>query len=119
MDLYKQLGKCPYCEDGVIEVRPIIVQGKKVKLYACSNAQWHFEFDMCELSEDATCSYRIFSNQLSRWNKKSLSEKEIRTLLIDQQLKVSLYSPKSKQSYDKWVIPDQEYGLSVLWDETV
>lgn len=119
MSAFKSLGRCPCCEDGYIEVRPIVVQGKKVKLYACSNAQWHFEFDMCELREDATCGYRIFSNQLARWHKKSLSEKEIRTLLSEQQLKVELFSPKSKQSYEKWVVIDAEYGVKVLFDEDV
>jgi len=29
------LGKCPYCNDGAIEVRDKEVNGKKVKLYAC------------------------------------------------------------------------------------
>lgn len=32
------LGKCPYCDDGEIEVRKKDVRGKKVELYACSNA---------------------------------------------------------------------------------
>ena len=30
------LGKCPFCDDGQIEVRDKEVSGKKVKLYACS-----------------------------------------------------------------------------------
>ena len=34
------LGKCPYCNDGQIEIRKKEVRGKKVELYACSNASW-------------------------------------------------------------------------------
>lgn len=37
------LGKCPYCDDGEIEVRKKDVRGKKVELYACSNASWTTE----------------------------------------------------------------------------
>ena len=46
----KLLGKCPYCEDGKIEVRAIQVDAKPLKLYACSNAHWHFENDFAELT---------------------------------------------------------------------
>ncbi len=38
-----ELGKCPYCDDGRIEVRKKEVRGKKVELYACSNANWKTE----------------------------------------------------------------------------
>jgi len=112
----KKLGKCPYCEDGQIEVRKIEVNAKPTKLYACSNAQWSFDFDMVELHADATCSFRIFANQFLRWNKKSIGENEIRTVLQDEQVKVRLYSSRAKQEYFKWAVLDEEYGLSILWD---
>ncbi len=113
---YKKLGACPVCKEGQIEVRKIEVQGKPVKLYACSNAHWSFEHDLCELTQDSTCSYRIFSNQLLRWNKKSIGEGEIRTLLQEEQVKVRLYSSRAKKEYFKWAVVDAEYGLSVVWD---
>ncbi len=116
---YKKLGKCPVCEDGEIEVRKIEVDGKQIKLYACCNARWTFEHDLCELADDATCSYRIFSNQLLRWNKKSIGENEIRTLLQEEQVKVRLYSARAKKEYYKWAVIDPEYGLSVVWDITI
>ena len=112
----KKLGKCPYCEDGYIEVRRIEVNAKPTKLYACSNAQWTYDFDMVELSKDSTCSFRIFANQFLRWNKKSIGENEIRTVLQDEQVKVRLYSSRVKKEYYKWAVLDQEYGLSILWD---
>ena len=114
--MYKKLGKCPYCDDGQIEVRPIEVNAKKVKLYACSNAHWQYEYDMAELHPDATCSFRIFSNQFLRWNKKSIGENEVRTVLQEDQVKVRLYSASAKKEYFKWAVLDQEYGLSIVWD---
>ena len=115
----KKLGKCPYCEDGYIEVRKIEVNAKPTKLYACSNARWTFEFDMPELHEDATCSFRIFANQFLRWNKKSIGENEIRTVLQEEQVKVRLFSSRTKTEYFKWAVLDKEYGLSILWDMNI
>ena len=114
--MFKKLGKCPFCEDGQIEVRKIEVNAKPTKLYACSNAHWHFEHDMCELRDDATCSYRIFANQFLRWNKKAIGENEIRTVLQEEQVKVRLYSSSAKKEYFKWAVLDKEYGLSIVWD---
>jgi len=112
----KKLGKCPFCEDGYIEVRKIEINAKPSKLYACTNAHWNFEYDMCELSENASCSYRIFANQFLRWNKKSIGENEIRTVLKDEQVIVRLYSTSAKKEYFKWAVIDKEYGLSIVWD---
>jgi hypothetical protein len=114
--MYKKLGKCPYCDDGQIEVRPIEVNAKKIKLYACSNAYWQYEYDMVELHPDATCSFRIFQNQFLPWNKKAISEQEVRTVLVEEQVKVRLYSSKAKTEYYKWAVLDKEYGLSIAWD---
>ncbi len=112
----KTLGECPYCNGGKIEVRQTTVDGKNIKLYACSNAHWSFEHDMAELTEESTCSFRIFQNALLRWNKKAISEKEIRTLLSEEQVKVRLYSSRAKTEYYKWLVLDEEYGCSVVWD---
>jgi len=112
----KTLGKCHFCEDGAVEVRQTTVDGKKIKLYACSNAHWSFEHDMAELTPESTCSFRIFQNALLRWNKKAIGEREMRTLLSEEQVKVRLYSSKAKKEYFKWLILDEEYGCSVVWD---
>ncbi len=112
----KTLGKCHFCKDGHVEVRQTTVDGKKIKLYACSNAHWSFEHDMAELTPESTCSFRIFQNALLRWNKKAIGEREIRTLLNEEQVKVRLYSSKAKKEYFKWLILDEEYGCSVVWD---
>jgi len=112
------LGKCPYCDDGSIEVRDREVRGKKVKLYACSNANWKSEDgEMYELTEDSTCHFKIWQNSLAKYGK-WLSYKEVRELLKDETIEVELLSKKygKKIYYNKHIILSQEYGVSVLWD---
>ncbi len=112
------LGKCPYCEDGQIEVRDKEVNGKKVKLYACTNAHWKTEDgEMYELTEDATCDYRLWQNSLARYGK-WLNYKEVRELLSQESIEVELLSKKygKKIYYHKNIVLNQEYGVSVLWD---
>ena len=112
------LGRCPYCEDGEIEVRDKEVRGKKVKLFACKNAHWTSEDgEFFELREDATCSFRIWQNALAKYGK-WFHYKEIRQLLEDGELEVELVSKKygKKISYQKYVILNPEYGVSVVWE---
>jgi len=112
------LGKCPYCEGGDIEVRDKEVNGKKVKLYACSNAHWKTEDgEMFELSDDSSCDFRIWQNALAKYGK-WLTYKEIRELLEDGTIEVELLSKKygKKIYYNKHLVLNQEYGVSVIWD---
>ena len=112
------LGHCPYCDDGQIEVRDKEVRGKKVKLYACSNAKWTTEDgEFYELREDASCDFRIWQNSLARYGK-WLTFGEIRSLLVDESIEVELLSKKygKKIYYTKEIILDREYGVSVLWE---
>ncbi|MDD5401573.1 MAG: hypothetical protein PHQ93_10330 [Sulfurimonas sp.] len=112
------LGKCPYCNDGTIEVRDKEVSGKKVKLYACSNAQWMSEDgEMFELTQNSTCSFKIWQNSLAKYGK-WLTYKEIRELLEEKSLEIELLSKKygKKIYYKKHIILNQEYGVTVLWN---
>ena len=112
------LGKCPYCQNGQIEVRDKEVSGKKVKLYACSNAKWQTEDgELFELTQNATCDFRIWQNSLAKYGK-WLQYKDIRTLLEDEELEVELLSKKygKKVYYTKRIVLNPEYGVSVLWD---
>ncbi|WP_415396828.1 hypothetical protein [Sulfurimonas sp. CS5] len=112
------LGKCPYCDAGSIEVRDKEVSGKKVKLYACSNANWKTEDgEMYELTQESTCDFKIWQNALARYGK-WLSYKEVRELLVDESVEVELLSKKygKKVYYSKNIVLNQEYGVSVLWD---
>ncbi|WP_434658106.1 hypothetical protein [Sulfurimonas sp. NW9] len=112
------LGKCPYCDDGAIEVRDKEVRGKKVKLYVCSNAHWQTEDgEMFEVTPESTCSFRIWQNSLAKYGK-WLGYKEVRELLSEGELEVELLSKKygKKIYYTKNIILNEEYGVSVLWD---
>jgi len=111
------LGKCPYCNDGAVEVRNKEVRGKKVKLYACSNAHWVSEDgELYELTDNSTCHFKIWQNSLARYGK-WLSYKEIRELLDDGETEAELLSKKygKKIYYKKNVILDEEYGVSIVW----
>ena len=112
------LGNCPYCDDGQIEVRDKEVDGKKVKLYACSNANWKTEDgEMFELTEASLCSFKIWQNSLAKYGK-WLSYKEVRVLLEDETVEVEFLSKKygKKFLYSKFIVLNQEYGVSVIWD---
>lgn len=112
------LGKCPYCDDGSIEVRDKEVSGKKVKLYACSNANWKTEDgEMFELTDASSCDFKIWQNSLAKYGK-WLKYQEVRELLENDSIEVELLSKKygKKVYYDKHIILNQEYGVSVIWD---
>jgi hypothetical protein len=112
------LGRCPFCEDGQIEVRDKEVSGKKVKLYACSNAHWETQDgEMFELSQNASCDFRIWQNSLARYGK-WLRYQEVRELLENGSIEVELLSKKysKKVYYKKNIVLNHEYGVSVIWD---
>lgn len=112
------LGKCPYCDNGQIEVRDKEVRGKKVKLYACTNANWKTEDgEMFELTENSTCDFKIWQNSLAKYGK-WFSYKEIRCLLEKESMEVELVSKKygKKITYTKFITLNEEYGVSVIWE---
>jgi len=112
------LGSCPYCEDGNIEIREKLFNGKKVKLFACSNAKWiTHDGEFFEMASDASCNFRIWQNALSKYGK-WFTYKEIRNLLQDKEISLELISKKygKKITYFKTIILNREYGVSVLWD---
>jgi len=111
------LGRCPYCDDGMIEVREKEVRGKKVKLYACSNAHWvSQDGEFYELSDDSSCGFKVWQNALARYGK-WLNYKEMRELLSCGEMEVELLSKKygKKIYYKKSIILDKEYGVSVVF----
>jgi len=113
------LGDCPYC-DGIVTSRKINVQGKTIKLYSCQNAKKEYdESEQYVFTADSTCRFRVYSNAFLRWNKRSFSEYEMKKLLKDGQAVVRLHGRAGTGEYFKYVITDQEYGVSVLWDEEV
>lgn len=113
------LGNCPYCSGAVIS-RKFTTNGKQIKLYTCENAQKEYdESEQYVFTAESTCTFRVYSNALLRWNKRSFSENEMKKLLRDGQTVVRLHGRKGTGEYFKYAITDKEYGLSILWDEEV
>ena len=112
------LGKCPYCKEGQIEVRKKEVNGKKVELYACSNANWYTEDgELFELTPNSTCHFKIWQNALRRYGK-YLKQREVRSLLQGEDVIVTFYTQGfgQKKTYQKYITLNEEYGVSVIWD---
>lgn len=113
------IGKCPYCEGNILSQK-ITVQGQKINLYTCENAKKERDIgDDYVFSTDATCTFRVYSNTFLRWNKRSLSENEMKNLLKDGQITIRLHGRKGTREYFKYVVTDKEYGVSILWDMEV
>lgn len=116
------LGKCPYCDDGEIEVRKKDVRGKKVELYACSNAFWITEDgEFFELISTSKCGFKIWQNTLSRYGH-WLKHSEIRELLLKGEVEIKLKTQKrfglkneNRKDYYKTAILDSEYGIKILF----
>ena len=113
------LGTCPYCKANVVS-RKINAQGKSIKLYSCENAKKEYdESEQYVYTADSTCTFRVYSNAFLRWNKRSFSEQEMKKLLLEGQSTVRLHGRKGSGEYFKYIIPHQEYGVSILWDEEI
>lgn len=113
------LGKCPYC-GGNVTSQKLTIRGQKVNLYSCEHAKRERDInDDYVFSSNATCRFRVYSNTFLRWNKRSLSEYEMKQLLKEGQIAVRLHGRKGTSEYYKYVIPDPEYGVSILWDSDV
>lgn len=113
------LGKCPYCNGNILS-RKITTNGKQIKLYSCENAKKEYdESEQYVFTHDSTCKFRVYSNAFLRWNKKSFSEFEMKKLLEDKQIIVRLHGKKGSGEYFKYVIPHEEYGITILWDEEI
>ncbi len=113
------LGKCPYCGANVVS-RKMTAKGKQIKLYHCENAKKEYdESEAYVFTADSTCTFMVYSNAFLRWNKRSFSEYEMKKLLSEGQTTVRLHGRKGSGEYFKYVIPDLEYGVSVIWDEEV
>jgi len=110
------LGQCPYCGGNVI-AQKISVKGQKINLYRCEHA--NKERDMNDdyvFTSDASCRFRVYSNAFLRWNKRSLSEYEMKQLLHEGHIAIRLHGRKGTREYFKHIVPDPEYGVSIVWD---
>jgi hypothetical protein len=111
------IGRCPYCEEGVVEMEKKQVHGAVTKVYACSNVRIVTEDGEC-FEHAGSCTYRIWGNALRRYGKRALGPKEVRRLLADGQCVVTLRDSRGND-YRKYIIPHPEYGIEVLFSEEV
>lgn len=113
------LGQCPYCEGKVIS-KKINVKGKNIKVYTCENAKKKYdESEQYVFTADSNCRFRVYSNAFLKWNKRSFSQNEMKELLQNKQIKIRLHGRKGSKEYFKSIIPHEEYGVSILWDEEI
>ncbi len=113
----KNIDKCPFCSNGLIEYKKINIRGKSTNVFSCSNASWYSEDgELFELSKDSTCSFRIWGNSLQKWGKKQITLKEVKALLRGDDVIVNLWSFKAKKKYKKYLTLSKDYGVSVVWD---
>ena len=113
------LGKCPYCDANVISNK-MTAQGKQIKVYSCENAKKEYDdSEQYVFTSDSTCTFRVYSNAFLKWNKRSFSEYEMKKLLQDGQAIIRLHGRKGTGEYFKYIITDNQYGVSILWDEEV
>ncbi|NOQ30373.1 MAG: hypothetical protein GQ570_04525 [Helicobacteraceae bacterium] len=110
------VGKCPYC-DGSVIMEKKLVQGKSTKVYSCENRKVITEDG--ELFEQVgSCSFRIWGNSLLKYGKRGIGFKEVRELLQDGTIVVTLHS-KQGFEYKKYLITHVEYGVQVLFSDEV
>ena len=90
------LGKCPYCDDGEIEVRKKKdVRGKKKKncmFVVTLHGQLKME-NFFELTSTSKCGFKIWQNALSRYGH-WLKHSEIRELLLNGEVEIKLKPKK-------------------------
>jgi hypothetical protein len=115
------IGSCPYCSDGEIKYHIANINGRKTKLYSCTNRKIERSPDEegFELDQNSLCTYRLFGNALQKWGKKFIGPKEAAKLIKGEEIICHLYSFQKKTEYKKYAIIDHDYGISVLWDQEV
>lgn len=96
----KILGKCPVCKEGDIIERE--------KNFACSNAKWTKNDE--DNWENEGCKYSIYKFGLEKFGKKEITAEEVETMLKNGKVNV-------KMNYEKPMIPDEKYGIKVLFKE--
>jgi len=98
----EELGICPKCKKGSII--------EKKKIYSCTEAIYE---KVGEKIVNKGCSYMIFKNALEKYGKNNFTKTEVKKLLKDGRVQVSLKSKKSGASYSQFVIPDLKWGIKV------
>lgn len=100
------LGTCPACGKGEIY--------EKGKVFLCSEAKWKKEEkDGKDVWTNDGCDYKIFKTACEKFGLKELSALDIKGLLKNGKRAVKLISDRTKQSYEKYILPDPKWGIKV------
>ena len=111
------IGNCPYCDNGTIFYDTKDINGRKTKLYKCSNNKVTTEDgEVWEQTQDSSCSFKIFGNSLERYGKKFIGPKEVKKLIDGKDIIGYFYSFLKKTEYKKYITINQQYGASIIWD---
>lgn len=114
------LGTCPNCKKGSVTFQLKDVQGRKTKVYSCSNYKVFSEDgEMFENVPGYDCNFKIFGNAFAKWGKKFIGPNEITKLLKGEDVIGHFYSYQKKVEYYKYILLDFEYGVSVDWETNV
>lgn len=99
------IGKCPFCDTGVIK--------EKEKLFVCSNSK-------SVKKEDGSwktvgCKFRVFKNQFASLGHPLITTSEMITILADGSLLVSLISKKGLEYKGKIRIDKKSGGVKMMF----
>lgn len=114
------IGKCPFCKNGEVSYSMKNINGRKTKLYSCSNNKVKTEDgEYWEKTEDSTCDFKIFGNVFQKYGKKFLGPKEVKRLLENKDTICIFHSKQTKKEYKKYIQLNEQYGVSVIWDVNI
>jgi len=96
----KSLGKCPICKEGDIIERE--------KNFSCSQANWKKNDE--DKWENEGCDFSIYKFGLAKFGKEEITAEEVEKMLSNGEVEVEF-------KYTKKMIPDEKYGVKVLFKE--
>ncbi len=102
------LGNCPLCDGSIVQ---------KENSFGCTNAKWSESDEVDELENDG-CRYSIHKESLKRYGKRKITVSDIKALFKKGSFVAKLRS-KYKQTYYKYILVNEEYGLEVDFDTDV
>jgi len=100
---FEELGECPICKEGQLI--------EKKKVYHCSKAKFVKTEDGGIKNEG--CTYMIRKHSLERFGKNNISKTEVKKLLKDKEVQVSLKSKKTGAAYNASMVIDDKWGVSI------
>lgn len=99
------VGPCPICGKDVVE---------KEKTYMCSGAI----FEKTDSGfNNKGCKYTIYKSGLERFGKAKITAKEASNMLNKGKETVSLKAQKTNKAYSATIIPDNQYGVKVVFEQ--